>query len=320
MSESVSSAAFENTPVPSREYQMVEMLTDEVLLEQDREHLRASVEQDTDLKRYSDLESAVLEATVRMYAAQREGRKDTSAEYAETVAALAKEQAELPADTKRRYHGIQQRIRMLESFRARVVEPDSIEAAALLDALHAAPSIQPPPTTEAPFKSYQSNTKASWRYVAPDAIEDYLKDKIFIDPKKAGVSTDNKNKIQIQAQPGEKIDVPLGLLVYAQGFDSWNGREGMGSGKDVNGPYAGQYDRKIHSSDVIKHYASLETQLPPVSEINVYIQPDGTMFADNAGGDSHRIAAAILRGQENISAEAVNFVTVDKNIIETTYN
>lgn len=317
MPEQISPQSIERMNQTAESYQLVEMLTDDVLLKQDRERLQADIDGNPNLKHFADLESARNEATVRMYAAQREGRNEDAAMYNSAVDDLGEEQNDIPVDDKKQYHDIQQSLRYIDNFRARVVEPDSVEAIALIKAMKAAPPVHPVTKTEAPFKDYKDNTESTWKYADPETIREFVADRLFFDPNSAGVSTDGKNQIIIKAQPGEVIDIPSDLLVYAQGFDSWNGREGNGSYKDVAGPYAKNYDRKIHSSDVIKHYASLITELPPVSEVRVFVQPDGTMFADNGGGDSHRIAAAILRGEQAIRAESVSFVALEKNIVQS---
>ncbi len=46
----------------------------------------------------------------------------------------------------------------------------------------------------------------------------------------------------------------------------------------------------MSSLNVIKHYASLATEVPPVTVMRVLIQPDGKILCDNGEGDSHRIA------------------------------
>ena len=67
---------------------------------------------------------------------------------------------------------------------------------------------------------------------------------------------------------------------------------------------------------VMMQYASLNTPLPPVGEIRVFVQPNGVVFADNGSGDSHRIAAAYLRGDKSVKAESVAVRTVPNGTLE----
>jgi hypothetical protein len=45
----------------------------------------------------------------------------------------------------------------------------------------------------------------------------------------------------------------------------------------------------------------------------IYIQPDGLAYAQNIGDASHRIGAAILRGDETVKATELKIVLLKEN-------
>lgn len=121
-------------------------------------------------------------------------------------------------------------------------------------------------------------------------------------------------KITVEGSRDNPIEVPTGLMVGAQCFDSWKGYDGGRGGKGISGKYAEHYDRQASSYDVIKHYASLPTELPAISTAYLFIQPNGIIFGDNGSGDSHRLSAAILRGDETIRACKVIVTPINRNV------
>ncbi len=170
----------------------------------------------------------------------------------------------------------------------------------------------------APFKNFADNTDEVWGFVSDEQIQDYLKNKIFFDTmdiKAQGLERIFEIK---KSQENGPVKIPLNQVVCAAGFVDWRGRD-----PDHTKSFISKYFRlgrnkgsnEMSSLNVIKHYANLSTELPPVSQMNMYIQPDGKVFFDNAGGDSHRIAAAILRGQEFINAENVYVYKIDENYL-----
>ena len=72
---------------------------------------------------------------------------------------------------------------------------------------------------------------------------------------------------------------------------------------------------RMSSLNVNKLYAGTPSELPSVREMRMYIQPDKKVFFDNKSGDSHRIAAAILRGNKYIETNNLTVYQVDKNYL-----
>lgn len=194
-------------------------------------------------------------------------------------------------------------------------------ARSALQLLAEAPSMHAADPGEAPFALYRENTETAWRYVPDQQVRDYLGSKTFFNTVNAwGYRTGYELLIRASKDSRETctIDVPTGLMVYAAGFDSWHGRgkngrpDGDAEHSVTSIAYPSVPGRSINS---IRYYAGLATPLPPVSRIYAYIQPDGRVFADNGSGDSHRIAAAMLRGDESVRAEQVLVCLLDRNLI-----
>jgi len=162
----------------------------------------------------------------------------------------------------------------------------------------------------APFKHYRENNDSAWQYVDSETTRQYLKAKPFMKGKTLDYAADTaKSSTSIYNYSNASdigFEIPTRVMVSAAGFGSWlgrndtAGREGMGEkGISLQGF---SYDAKSVSLSAIKAYASQRTELPPVAEVDLYIQPDGLAFAGNGSGDSHRIGAAILRGEKTIKA------------------
>lgn len=301
------------TPQGSAEsYQMIEMLTSDVIFDQEVQRLGQSIQDNPDLQRLHELTIQKIDALNNESEARRQGDRQVMDERTNITDGLIAEIESMPRELQVEYAKISEQIWWLTTRNTRLVGGDSIEAATIMELIKTAPKIQSESQLEPPFKHYAGNTEEAWSHVPRQAVEQYLDGRIFTD---ATPTTSGKGRIQILTKPGEALEVPLDLFIEAAGFDSWHGREGAGSHKDVLGQYAGEYDRKIHSSDLIKHYASLPSELPSISEVIVYVQPDGTMFANNGGGDSHRLAAAILRGQESVKADTITVIPVDTNFL-----
>jgi hypothetical protein len=175
----------------------------------------------------------------------------------------------------------------------------------------------------APLKDYLENTDDAWKYADDKTIRDYLIAKPFVDDQTLSwLQHDNAVSVTTLRQgisdKSKHFDVPTRLVVSAAGFGSWLGRDdsygnqGMGE-KDVSLPNFTSSARRTLSLHAIKAYASHPSPLPPVTEAAVYIQPNGLVYAGNASGDSHRIAAAVLRGQETIAATSLSAVLLKDN-------
>lgn len=188
----------------------------------------------------------------------------------------------------------------------RRVGGESAEAQALFGIL--ADAHRPVADQNAPFANYKDNNESSWQYVEDSAVRDHLASRRFIDTHTFGFDC---NSVTIEKTPGKPYEVPLSAVVSAAGFDSWEGRDPR-HGKNWSSSYG---SGGMKSLAVIKHYAGLETEIPPVNTMHVYIQPDGQIFCDNGSGDSHRIAAAMLRGQDTIQADKLEFVLLKDNLV-----
>lgn len=167
-----------------------------------------------------------------------------------------------------------------------------------------APPISPVDRSKAPFRDYSENTPEQWKYVRADEVEAYLKGKRFFDTGLISRSGGQmKQLFEVRASNrSQLIKVPLDLVVNAKGFESWNGRNERNTKSWYSRLYGGGESKSI---DVIQHYAGLSTDLPPVAAMLMFIQPDGKVFFDNCSGDSHRISAAILRGNDFIETSEV---------------
>lgn len=174
-----------------------------------------------------------------------------------------------------------------------------------------APPLSNLDTSKAPFKDFASNNDEAWQHVPSEQIEKYLDSKLFFN--KHNIEEEDKTFLfEIDKKRNEEpLTIPLDLVVYASGFKNWQGRDKY-TLKDWSSKYG--YGT-THSFTVIKHYAGLPTEIPPVSEMNMYIQPDKKVFFDNGDGDSHRIAAAVLRGDTSIKAENLQVYQLSKNYI-----
>ena len=163
----------------------------------------------------------------------------------------------------------------------------------------------------APFSDYAKNTSTSWKHVDNQTITDRLKTKPFISLKDLIVLSDNSRSVtylnNYSSRSNKLFEVPTRLMVNAAGFKSWLGRsdnyglEGLGE-KAISLPQFWDGPTSV-SINAIKAYAGHPQELPYVSKVEVFIQPNGLAFAGNGSGDSHRISAAILRGQETIKAK-----------------
>jgi hypothetical protein len=164
-----------------------------------------------------------------------------------------------------------------------------------------APILQESTRLQAPFKDYTENTDIAWKYVPDKEIESFLESKLFLDTD-AIPFADKTEVLEVDRKWSEDtIKIPIDLVVCAAGFVNWTGRS-----KDKTKTWVSRYgDQETTSLDVIKHYASLSTPLPEVRMVNMYIQPDGKVFFNNGSGDSHRIAAAMLRGEETIETRHI---------------
>ncbi len=108
----------------------------------------------------------------------------------------------------------------------------------------------------------------------------------------------------------EPIQVPLDLVVDAQGFVSWEGR-----GAKVNKTIMTDEGYKtLPSREVIELYASMGKNAPIIPAFDLFIQLDGKIFLANSNDGSHRLAAAILRGDKSVPTLSLRVRQLDENI------
>lgn len=85
----------------------------------------------------------------------------------------------------------------------------------------------------------------------------------------------------------EVFSIPIYMFASAEGLHNWHGRK---AGKLKDGQI---------SSEVIKEYSKMEAEtVPPVFDLSCYVYPNGQIYF--ISGNSHRVAAAFLRGDKNI--------------------
>lgn len=177
--------------------------------------------------------------------------------------------------------------------------------------LEKAQAVAPMDRADAPFKNFSDNDQESWKYVSDEEVKKYLESKFFFNTKNIK-SEDMKEIFSID----EKSQIPLDLVVSAAGFEDWKGRE-ESFNKNFKSEYS-KFDRsnnEMSSLNVIKHYAGLSSEIPSVDTMRMFVQPDGKILFDNNTGDSHRIAAAILRGQSTINAQNILVFKLNKNYL-----
>ena len=92
--------------------------------------------------------------------------------------------------------------------------------------------------------------------------------------------------IRIELPKDSAIQIPLGMIVSAESFESWKGR-----------PQGILKDRRP-SEDVISDYSELQSTPPPLDDVNGYLLPDGRVYFKS--NNAHRTAAAIKRGDSHI--------------------
>lgn len=192
-----------------------------------------------------------------------------------------------------------------------VLPPDSDIARSLISAVSVDPRAER--DSSAPFAKYQANNSEAWQFVSNSEITDYIKTRPFFDTNSLA---DGYSASISQVEGDMPFEINSSLFVFAQGFSSWVGRGENGQAvKEVSSPGYGQITNSI-SIDTMKHYASLPSDLPPVSGVRIFVQPNGRMFADNGSGDSHRLGAALLRGDRSIKTNNVVFYKLDRNILD----
>lgn len=186
-----------------------------------------------------------------------------------------------------------------ELVKPKVITSDSEEAQKLFNLLASAPDLS------------GSEEGMVLPPILPDtddeAVRHYLRRRPF-----TNTTPLNGNPVDLiitAAKNDEPIQVPVRLIADADGFLSWEGRNAQKT-RSTNTGYVTE-----PSYNVIKHYAMLPTEAPPIKEMKVYIQPDGKIFFRNIGDGSHRLAAAILKGNSTVPTYSLEVHYLDKPFI-----
>jgi hypothetical protein len=308
--EGLNQAEISETDTTSEFHQAVsEYVTDTALVGRVRELKRVL---DTPLfRQIGTFHQYMTQSRADMHAALRRGDREQANRYdAEYDDRQKQEYDPIEAKDKEAYN--QHKRALDEAERGRItLSSEDPGTEALLDHIKSAhlPGWSPDDRADAPFAGYKDNTTEAWQQVPDEDVRSFLSAKAFLDVSRYGNKT---RSVTVEAKKDSPLEVPSDSIVYAEGFTSWQG-QGEGRRRNANSEYGNE---EMSSLDVIKHYAGLPTEIPPVGEIRAYIQPDGTVFCDNESGDSHRIAAALLRGQATVKAEKITFIPLDKNVLK----
>lgn len=97
---------------------------------------------------------------------------------------------------------------------------------------------------------------------------------------------DKGETIRLELPKNQEVEIPLGMFVSAESFESWQGR-----------PEGVLKDGRL-SNEVIEQYAMMDSEPPAVEDLEGYLLPDGRIYFKSK--NSHRVAAAIRRGDKNV--------------------
>jgi hypothetical protein len=149
-----------------------------------------------------------------------------------------------------------------------------------------------------------------WAKEPSDLVSKMLEQRYFLDTQP--INRTEKPKIKIKAANSETpIEIPVDLIVGAQGFASWAGR----SEHHLKHLVHDGLSQNVPSLDAIKYFASLDTPAPPVKDMEMYLQPNGKVFLSNHHDGSHRIAAAILRGDKTLPTYNISIHSLETDYI-----
>jgi len=301
MTEILAQAEVQSYSDTAESYQIVELLTSDVVFDQATAALRSTLQSDPELAALDDIENQLIALGPARDFAGVAPRK-----------ALGEIQEATPPETMKKYRKLKEQLDLLDQLHTRVVDAESIEAEVIRALIEDAPQLQSEVLSPAPFADYKENDGTQWAFAADSSIREYLAKRQYEHLWSPPKSSQENNRIRIDAFQDGGIDFPLDLIADLSGFASLTGD---GEYKRIEGEYEIGYNASMPSIDAMKHYASLPTEIPPVHNIVVYVQPNGVMFAGNGEGDSHRIGAAILRGQKTIKANNITIVPIHEYII-----
>ncbi len=126
--------------------------------------------------------------------------------------------------------------------------------------------------------------------LANDARNTVLEPGVFIDPR---YLQDNAHGQAVELKCGKEIiDWPLGSIVGAEGFSSW----------ELGNVFSDDLKDHKTSAQIMKDYSELPTDIPPIDfGLEVYLTPTGRIFASSH--NAHRVGAAKLKEQKSIGVD-----------------
>ena len=275
-------------------------------LQSRKDSLAKMIESNPALSAYKQIEDARSAITKASKKAYHDQDRDLERQLNEEKDRLYIQAQATDLEVRQQYQAIANEMYELDKLKIISLSAGTPVAQKLIAYMQTAPAVQPEPTQPAPFANYAVNTPESWQAVDATAVRSYLEARKFV----SHVDSELGRVCITPAKAGELFEVPLSLVVGAADFDSWSGS--ARTDKSWNSTYG---NGEMTSLDVVKHYAALPTELPPVSEMRIIIQPDGKILCDNGEGDSHRIAAAILRGDKTLKVTNLAFKITQQNIV-----
>lgn len=142
----------------------------------------------------------------------------------------------------------------------------------------------------------------------------YLEGKRFIDYDRIKHSLASERHLQLWPDQDKPFEIPVTNIVSAGSIESWAGRD-RGEGDKTYTKSSGEHVTG-RSLDAIIDYAKRESSLPPLDEVDAFVQPNG-MIIYVSPSSNHRTAAAIARGDATVKIKGpVNLFVINKNFVE----
>ncbi|HZP55765.1 MAG TPA: hypothetical protein VFB03_03275 [Candidatus Saccharimonadales bacterium] len=189
-----------------------------------------------------------------------------------------------------------------------VVTTDTLEAQDLLSRIATADPLN------ADWERMRSNLSGflmrDWEFESDNTVRQLLELRNFVNTQ--FLNRGRADVVISVADASQPIDIPTDLVMGTQGFDSWAGRapRHLKDTKFKDGTSA-----NIPSIKAIKHYASRTTPMPPIKEMDMFIQPDGQIFFSSTNDGEHRLASAILRGDPNIKTYSIRVRHLNHDVL-----
>ncbi|MGC1176574.1 MAG: hypothetical protein WA843_00745 [Candidatus Saccharimonadales bacterium] len=120
---------------------------------------------------------------------------------------------------------------------------------------------------------------------------------------------DKRRVCAIKASFSEWTWLPVRNFVLAPGLEDWNqGRDGT--------KFDPQSGRSRGSRQIIRNYARRGTPMPAIDLVSANVQPNGTVLYRVVRDGAHRVAAAHLRGDEEIAvANTIHINRLSENLV-----